>query len=112
MVVSVLAKKSLHQTLKLGAYKVYTDKDCYSIGKYASYHGVTATVRAWKKTYPNLNKSTVRGFKKHYEAKLKEASRKNVSPKKELANKMRGHPTLFGPKRDTLVQKFLRATRY
>ena len=32
----------------------------------------------------------MRGFKKRYEAKLKEASRKNVSPKKKLANKMRG----------------------
>ena len=73
---------------------------------------VAASVRAWKKTYPNLNKNTVRGFKKRYEAKLKEASRKNVSPKKKLANKMRGRPTLLGQKRDTLVQKFLRATRY
>ena len=51
-------------------------------------------------------------FKKRYEAKLKEASRKNVSPKKKLANKMRGRPTLLGQKLDTLVQKFLRATRY
>ena len=104
---SVAVKKCLRQTSKRGAYKVYTDKDRYSIGKYASCHGVAASVRAWKKTYPNLNESTVRGFKKRYEAKLKEASRKNVSPKKKLANKMRGHPTLCGQKLDTLVQKFL-----
>ena len=44
--------------------------------------------------------------------KLKAASRKNVSPKKKLADKMRGRPTLLGPKLDTLAQKFLRATRY
>ena len=55
---------------------------------------VAASVRAWKKTNPNLNKSTMRGFEKCYEAKLKEASHKNVSPKKKLANKMRGRPTL------------------
>ena len=52
------------------------------------------------------------GFKKRYEAKLKEASPKNVSSKKKLANKMRGRPTLLGRKLDTLVQKFPRATRY
>ena len=73
---------------------------------------MVVAVRAWKKTYPNLNESTVLGFKKCYEAKLKEASHKNVSPKKKLANKMCGRPTLLGQKLDTLVQKFLRATRY
>ena len=74
-VASVAVKKCLRQTWKRGAYKVYTDKDRYCIGKYASCHGVAASVGAWKKTYPNLNESTVRGFKKRYEAKLKKASR-------------------------------------
>ena len=73
---------------------------------------MVASARAWKKTYPNLNKSTVRGSKIGYEAKLKEASCKNVSPIKKLASKMPGRPTLFGQKLDTLVQMFLRATRY
>ena len=109
---SVAVKKCLHQAIKRDAYKVYTDKDRCSIGKYASRHWVAASVRAWKKTYPNLNENTVHGFKKRYAAKLKEASRKNVSPKKKLANKIRGHPTLLGQKLDTLVKKFLRATRY
>ena len=36
----------------------------------------------------------------------------NVSPKKKLANKMLGRPTLLGQNHDVLVQKFLRATRY
>ena len=67
---------------------------------------------AWKKTYLNLNESTVRGFKKCYEAKLKEASCKNVSPKKKLPNKMCGRSMLLGQKLNTLVQKFLKATRY
>ena len=107
-----MVKKSLRQTLKRGAYKVYTNKDRYSIGKYASCHGMATSVRAWKKIYPNLNESTIRGFKKHYEAKLKEASPKNLSPKKKLANKMRGHPRLLGQKLNRLKKKFLRATRY
>ena len=55
----------------------------------------------------------MRGFEKRYEAKLKEESDENVSPKKKLANKMRGRPTLLGQKLDTkVVQKFLTATRY
>ena len=73
---------------------------------------MATSVREWKKTYLNLNENTMRGFKKRYKAKLKEASRKNASPKKKLANKMRGHSTLLGQKLDKLVQKFLRATRY
>ena len=112
MVASVAVKKCLRQSSKAGPHKVYTDKDRYSIGKYAGCHGVATSVRAWKKTYPNLNESTVLGFKKRYEGKLKEASRKNVSPKKKLANKMLGSPTLLGQNHDVLVQKFLRATRY
>ena len=73
---------------------------------------MAASVGAWNKTYPNLNESTVCGFKKRYKAKLKQASYKNVSPKKKLANKMRGRPTLLSQKLDTLLQKFLRAARY
>ena len=102
----------LRQTSKRGAYKVYSDKDRYSIGNYAGCHKVAASVRTCKKTYPNLNESNVLGFKKRYKAKLKKASRKNVSPKKKLANKIRGRPTLLRQKLDTLVQKFIRATRY
>ena len=72
--------------------------------KYASCHGVAASVIAWKKTYSNLNKSTVRGFKKRYEAKLKETRHKNVSPKKKLANNMPGCATLLVQKLDTCAK--------
>ena len=53
-VASVAVKKCLRQTSKRDAYKVYTNKDRYSIGKYASCHGVATSVRSWKRTYPNL----------------------------------------------------------
>ena len=53
---------------------------------------MAASVRAWKKTYPNLKESTVCEFKKRNEAKLKNTSRKDVSPNKKLANNMRGQP--------------------
>ena len=109
---SVAVKNFLCQTSKCGAYKVCTNKDRCSIGKYVSCHRMAASVRARKMTYPNLNESTLRGFKKRYETKLKEASCKNVSPKKKLSNKMSGRPTIHGQKLETLVRKFLRATRY
>ena len=53
-VASVAVKTCLRQTSKRDAYKVHTNKDHYSIGKYASCHGVATSVRAWKRTYPNL----------------------------------------------------------
>ena len=65
-----------------------------------------------KKTYPNLNESTVRGFRKRYEAQIKDAHRKKKSPKKVIVNKLRGRPCLLGDKIDPLVQNYLKATRY
>lgn len=97
---------------KRGAYKDYSSKDRFSMGKNASIYGIASTVRSWKKTYPNLNESTVRGFKKRYETQIKDASRKNKSPKKVIVNKLRGRPCLLGDKMDPLVQKYLKATRY
>ena len=65
-----------------------------------------------EKTYPNLNASTVRGFRKRYEAQIKDAYRKKKSPKKVIENKLRGRPCLLGDKIDPLVQNYLKATRY
>ena len=38
-----------------GSYKVYSDKDRFSIGINASIYGTASTVRKWKKTYPHIN---------------------------------------------------------
>ena len=95
-----------------GSYKGYTDRDRFSMGKHASMHGVASVLKKWKKDYPHLSESTVRGFRKRYESQLKEASRKKQSPKKTLRNKARGRPPLLGENIDTLTQKFLKATRY
>ena len=65
-----------------------------------------------KKTYPNLNESTVHGFRKRCEAKIKDAHRKKKSPKKVIVNKLRGRPCLLGDKIDPLVQNYLKATIY
>ena len=95
-----------------GTYKVYSDKDRFLIGKNASIYGTASTVRRWKKTYPHINESTVRGFKKRYEAQIQDENRKKKSPKKVIVTKFRGRPCLLGSKIDPLVQKYLKATRY
>ena len=75
-----------------GSYKVYSDKDRFSIGNNTSIYGTASTVRKWKKTYPHTNESTVRGFKKRYEAQIRDENRKKKSPRKVIINKLRGRP--------------------
>ena len=95
-----------------GTYKVYSNKDRFSIGKNASIYGTTSTVRIWKKIYPHTNENTVRGFKKRYDAQIKDEIRKKKSLKTVIVNKLRGRPCLLGNKINPLVQKYLKATRY
>ena len=45
-----------------------------------------------EKTYPNMNESTVCGFRKRYEAQIKGAHRKKKSPKKVIVNKLTERP--------------------
>ena len=52
-------------------YKVYSNKDRFSIGKKASIYGTTSTVWWWKKIYAHINETKIRGFKKRYEAQIK-----------------------------------------
>ena len=95
-----------------GRYKVYSDKGRFSIGKNASIYGTASTVRKWKKSYLHINESTVRGFKKRYEAQIRDENCKKKSPRKFIVNKLRGRPCLLGNKIDPLVQKYLKVTRY
>ena len=88
---------------KRGSYENYSRKDCFLMGKNASIYGIASTIRKWKKAYPNLNESTVRGFKKRCETQTSEASWKNKSPKKVIVNKLRGRPCLLGNKIEPLV---------
>ena len=77
-----------------------------------SIYNIASTVKKLRNTNPTLDESTVRGFKKHYKTKIKEASLKNKSPRTIIVNKLRGHPCLLGNKTSLLVQKYLKATRY
>ena len=95
-----------------GSYKFYSANDRLLIGKHASIHGTASAVRKWKKDYPQVNESTIRGFKKRYEAQINEERQKKKSPKKVIVNKLRRRPCLLGDKIDPLVQSYLKARRY
>ena len=105
---------SAHKILKqsCGSYQAYSDKHRFLIGKDVSIYGPSSETRKWKKTYPNLNEGTVRGFRNRYEAQIKDAHHKKKSPKKVIVNKLRGRPCLLGDKIDPLVQIYLRAIKY
>ena len=55
-----------------GAYKSYSAKDRFLIGKHASIYGTASAIRKWKKDHPQLNESTIRNFKKRYENQINE----------------------------------------
>ena len=82
-------------------YLKWKEEDRYTIGKYASENGATA---------PNLNESTVRGFRDRVEEELKKAKNNNIASKTSLS-KYRyktGRPLLLGDL-DSMVQKYLLA---
>ena len=95
-----------------GLYKSCSAKDHFLIGKHANIHGTASAVRKWKKDYPQVDESTIRGFKKRYEAQINEERQKRKSPKKVIVNKLRGRPCLLADKIDPLVQSYLKARRY
>ena len=95
-----------------GSYKSYSAKDRFLMGKHASIHATASGVRKWKKDYLQVNESTIRRFKKRYEAQINEKRQKKKSPKKVIVNKLRGRPCLLRDKIDPLVQSYLKARRY
>ena len=108
--VDASVRKKLKQSR--GSYQAYPDKDRFLIGKDASIYGPSSATRKWKKTYPNLSESTVCGFRKRYEAQIKDAHRRKKSPKKVIVKKLRARPCLLGDKIDLFVQNYVKATRY
>ena len=80
--ITVSATKSQSNSRARTSYKVYTPKGRYQIGKYSSESGPAANVRKFKIPFPNLNKSTVRGFPKKYQETLRSAVR-TVGPRRK-----------------------------
>ena len=89
-----------------GKYHIYTPEIRFKIGKFASEsNSSAAAVRKFRDRYPNMNESTVRGFRKKYEHMLK---KKTLSDK--IPSEVRGRPLLLGHV-DMMVQQFIVSLR-
>ena len=86
-------------------YTHFTSEQSAKITKYAAECGNTATVRHFN----TLEESTVRLFKKHYEAEFR-----SISPEQEISShlpkKKRGRPLTLGAV-DGKVQQYVRSLR-
>ena len=75
-------------------YTHFTPEQRAKIAKYAAKCGNTVTVRHFRKEFPTLGESTVRLFKKQYEAELR-----RIGPEQEISHlpkKKRGRPLTLG----------------
>ena len=64
-------------------YNHWTDKERFTIGKYAAENGHAATARKFSRKEKPLNESTVRRFCNHYKKELKQSVDEKREIKKE-----------------------------
>ena len=83
-------------------YTHFTPEHRAKIAKYIAECGNTATARHFSREFPTLGESTVRLFKKQYEAELKR------KPEQDLPKKKRGRPLTLG-ELDGKVQQYVRS---
>lgn len=105
-VLSTSTKKSNRKE----SYTNWSDKERFSIGKYAAENGHVATARKFIKKEKPFNESTVRRFCKHYKEELKQSSKQKRKLKKLLPSMPRGRLLMLGSLNE-MVQKYLRAYR-
>ena len=88
-------------------YLKWTDKQRYTIRKYAAENGNANTLRKFKTEFPNLSESTVRTFKKRYYEEVRKCKEKLEEPKRitKYAPKT-GRPYLLGEP-GKMVQKHI-----
>ena len=88
-------------------YRKWTDKQRYTIGKYAAENGNANTLRKFRTEFPNLSESTVRTFKKRYYEEVRKCKEK-LEESKSITKYARktGRPYLLG-ELDEMVQKYI-----
>ena len=74
------------------------------------WNGTASAQQNIQSSHGAIGESTVRLFKRKYEAMIKDAARKKVFPKKAIAAGKRGRPILLG-EINKMVQRFLLAVR-
>ena len=87
----------------------YTEEDRYLIAKYAKNHGASSAANHFKKKYPTIRESTVRGLVKKYNDHIKFSLKAGVPVEKKLELLRRGRPLMVGPIIDEKVKSFLTA---
>ena len=89
-------------------YTHFTPEARAKIAKYAAQCGNAATVKHFAKDFPTLGESTVRLFKKQYQADLKKVgSEEEIT---QLTKNRRGRPHTLG-NLDEKVQQYIKALR-
>ena len=91
-------------------YTHWSNKERFTIGKYAAENGHAATARKFLSKEKPLNESTVRRFCKHYKDELKQSTKEKREMKKELSLEPRSRPLMLGSL-DEMVQRYLHAYR-
>ena len=96
-----------------GPYLHLTPAQKFNIGKKASEHGVTNTLRYYKRTFPDLplRETSVQRFKDSFQQSLKRPRNDTLENMSELPNKKMGRPLLIGEELDRQVQEYLRYLR-
>ena len=94
-----------------GTYTTYTPTDRAKIGKYATENGNKRAREHFLRSFPKLNESTVRNFKKAYLVKM-EFQRKQLHPQPvtQIPIQPRGRPPLM-LELDSKLIKLLHAVR-
>ena len=102
----VSSEKSVNRSPQ---YRKWSDKQRYTIGKYAAESGNANTLRKFKTEFPNLSESTVRTFKKRYYEEVRKCKEK-LEESKSITNYARkiGRPCLLG-ELDEMVQRHIRS---
>ena len=102
----VSSEKSVNQSPQ---YCKWTDKQRYTIGKYAAENGNANTPRKFKTEFPNLSESTVRTFKKRYHEEVRKFKEK-IEESKSITKYARktGRLYLLG-ELDEMVQNQVRS---
>ena len=99
--------RSIKSTPK-SSYTKYASKCRFQIAKKPNETGCNGAVQKFKSLFPDLNESTVRGFRKK---SLKLAEKRNRSPEKLMVNLQRGRPLLLGNDIDEKVRKYIMTLR-
>ena len=102
------------EIVRRGKYQHFTDKERLELGKRASEHGITSTIRyfvAKPGEERNLSPSTLFAWKEKYLRELKRQRYDEHPAVTEFPSAKRGRPLLLGSELDARVEHFLKALR-